>query len=326
MMFIDFTVIQCDAGNGGPGLISFRREKFVPKGGPNGGDGGRGGNIILKVDPNLHTLHDIRYNRLYKAQNGQPGGSNNKTGRNGEDIIIRVPQGTLVRNQDTAEIVADLVKPGESFILCEGGKGGKGNTHFRTAQHQTPRYAQPGLPGESGHYELELKVLADVGLVGFPNAGKSTLLSVISAAKPKIADYPFTTLVPNLGIVKYGDYKSFVIADIPGLIEGASEGKGLGHQFLRHVERNHILLFLIDGNESDPEHTFHLLLQELKKYDPVLLDKPRLVLQTKSDTLNEESRHHWQDVSFAYITISSVTGQGIPQAIQKIGDLLDALR
>ncbi len=325
-MFIDFTVIQCEAGKGGPGLVSFRREKFVPKGGPNGGDGGRGGNIILNVNPNLHTLHDVRYNRVYKAQNGQQGGSNNKTGRNGEDIIIGVPVGTIVRNQETGEIVADLVKPGENFILCRGGKGGKGNTHFRTAQHQTPRYAQPGLPGESGRYELELKVLADVGLVGFPNAGKSTLLSVISAAKPKIADYPFTTLVPNLGIVKYGDYQSFVIADIPGLIEGASEGKGLGHQFLRHVERNHILLFLIDGNEPEPETTYRLLLHELEKYDPVLLDKPRLLLQTKSDTLNEDSRENWQNLSFDYHSISSVTGQGIPEMIQRIGKILDENR
>ena len=232
-MFIDQTKVTCIAGNGGPGRASFRREKFVPKGGPDGGDGGRGGNIVFIVDTNLYTLQDVRYNRIYKAENGEPGGKSQKTGKNGEDLFIRVPSGTIIKDFESNKILADLVEDNSQFIVCKGGIGGRGNVHYKTSTNQTPRKSQPGRPGEKGTYNLELKVLADVGLVGLPNAGKSTLLSRITSAKPKIADYPFTTLQPYLGIIKVGSYRSFVMADIPGIIEGASEGKGLGHQFLK---------------------------------------------------------------------------------------------
>ena len=234
-MFIDYAKIELQAGNGGKGAVAFRREKYIDKGGPNGGDGGRGGNIIFETNPNLHTLQDIRYKRMYKAKNGHAGGSNNRTGKSGEDLIIQVPCGTIIKNLDNQTIIKDLVKENESHIVCSGGVGGKGNVHFKSATQQTPRFSQEGTKGEFLSVELELKVLADVGLVGLPNAGKSTLLSVMTTAKPKIADYPFTTLQPHLGIVKYGEYKSFVMADIPGLIEGASEGKGLGPVSYTHL-------------------------------------------------------------------------------------------
>ena len=250
-MFIDYAKIELQAGNGGKGAVAFRREKYIDKGGPNGGDGGRGGNIIFETNPNLHTLQDIRYKRMYKAKNGQSGGSNNRTGKSGDDLIIQVPCGTIIKNLDNKTIIKDLIKENESHIVCKGGFGGKGNVHFKSSTQQTPRFSQQGTKGEFLSVELELKVLADVGLVGLPNAGKSTLLSVMTTAKPKIADYPFTTLQPHLGIVKYGEYQSFVMADIPGLIEGASEGKGLGHQFLKHIERNKILLFMIDIEEAE---------------------------------------------------------------------------
>ena len=246
-MFIDYTTIELHAGNGGAGCVSFRREKYIPKGGPNGGDGGRGGNIIVIGDENLNTLQDIRYSKVYKAKNGSPGSSNEKTGKNGEDIIIRVPLGTIIRDKTSDEIVDDIVESKQEHIVCTGGKGGLGNVNFKSSTQQSPRYAQKGLVGDSGVYEFELKILADVGLLGFPNAGKSTLLSVLSKARPKIADYPFTTLEPHLGIVKSGEYKSFLMADIPGIIEGASQGKGLGLKFLRNIERNRILLLLVDG-------------------------------------------------------------------------------
>jgi len=255
-MFIDYTKVELYAGKGGSGCISFHREKFVPKGGPDGGNGGNGGNIIAVTNPNLHTLQDIRYSKIYRAKNGTPGSSSKKTGKNGKDIRIGVPIGTVIRNIDRSEIVADLVESDQEFIICKGGIGGRGNVNFKSSTQQTPRYAQPGVGGESGHFEFELKILADVGLVGFPNAGKSTLLSVVSKAKPKIANYPFTTLEPHLGIVKSGEYQSFLMADIPGLIEGASKGKGLGHKFLRHIERNRLLLCLIDGTEKNPSAVF----------------------------------------------------------------------
>ena len=250
-MFVDYTQVELTAGNGGQGCVSFRREKYIPKGGPDGGNGGRGGNIIAKSDTNLHTLQDIRYSRIYKAKNGTAGSSSMKTGKDGEDIFIHVPLGTIIKDLDTGLITAELINKEEEFVICKGGAGGRGNINFKSSTHQTPRYAQPGLEGESGKFEFELKVLADVGLVGFPNAGKSTLLSVLSKARPKIADYPFTTLEPHLGIVKTGDYKSFIMADIPGLIEGASEGKGLGHQFLRHIERNKICLLYTSPSPRD---------------------------------------------------------------------------
>lgn len=322
-MFIDYTEITCHAGKGGAGMISFRREKFVPKGGPNGGDGGNGGHIIVKVDRNLHTLHDIRYNRIYKAKNGAPGGSNQKTGKDGENVVIPVPPGTIIRDKSNNNVIADLLDHDNEVVLCQGGKGGNGNQHYKTSTNQTPRYAQPGLPGESGSFEFELKVLADVGLVGFPNAGKSTFLAAVSAAKPKIADYPFTTLIPNLGIVRYADFKTFVMADIPGLIEGASGGKGLGHTFLKHVERNRILVFLIDTNEAEPETIYKTLLDELKKYNPALLDKPRLVIRSKIDTSSEEIDAIWQHASFPYKTMSSVTGEGVKDVIMYIAKILE---
>ena len=262
-MFIDQAQIELQAGKGGAGSISFRREKFIPKGGPDGGNGGRGGNIVLIGDSNLRTLQDFRYKKKYIASNGYPGSSNSKSGKNGNDIKIRIPLGTIVKNLKSSEVVVDILHNEQSFVVCNGGKGGKGNINFKSSTHQTPRYAQDGLEGEKGLFDFELKLLADVGLVGLPNAGKSTLLSVISKAKPKIADYPFTTLHPNLGIVKYDDFKSFVIADIPGIIEGASKGKGLGHQFLKHIERNRVLLFIIESFDEKPHLTFNNLKKEL---------------------------------------------------------------
>jgi len=320
-MFIDFTVIKCISGKGGHGAVTFRREKYIPKGGPNGGDGGKGGDVIFIADNQLHTLQDIRYKKTYSAGDGQQGSTNNRTGKNGEDAIIRVPLGTAVKEIESENVVADLVEDKEQFIALKGGKGGRGNARFKTATRQTPRYAQSGIEGQVNTYALELKVLADVGLVGLPNAGKSTLLSVVSAARPKIADYPFTTLVPNLGIVKYGDYKSFVMADIPGLIEGAAAGKGLGHQFLKHVERTQVLLYLIECTEEDPQSVYETLSSELKTYNPDMDKKPQLVIRTKTDLLNEENEKNWKSFE-KYLDISSVTNSGINQLISRITELL----
>ena len=317
-MFVDYTQVELTAGNGGQGCVSFRREKYIPKGGPNGGNGGQGGNIIARSDTNLHTLQDIRYSRIYKAKNGTAGSSSMKTGKNGEDIYIHVPLGTLIKDMDTGEVVAELIAKEEEVVICKGGSGGRGNINFKSSTHQTPRYAQPGLAGESGKFEFELKVLADVGLVGFPNAGKSTLLSVLSKARPKIADYPFTTLEPHLGIVKTGDYKSFIMADIPGLIEGASEGKGLGHQFLRHIERNRILLFLIDGNDLDPKSTFNALKDELINYNKSLLLKPIILVRTKADTLNDIDNSLWKAIPEFLMEISAVTQTGLTKLVKEI--------
>jgi len=317
-MFVDYTQVELTAGNGGQGCVSFRREKYIPKGGPNGGNGGQGGNIIARSDTNLHTLQDIRYSRIYKAKNGTAGSSSMKTGKNGEDIFIHVPLGTLIKDMDTGEVVAELIAKEEEVVICKGGSGGRGNINFKSSTHQTPRYAQPGLAGESGKFEFELKVLADVGLVGFPNAGKSTLLSVLSKARPKIADYPFTTLEPHLGIVKTGDYKSFIMADIPGLIEGASEGKGLGHQFLRHIERNRILLFLIDGNDLDPKSTFNALKDELINYNKSLLLKPIILVRTKADTLNDIDNSLWKAIPEFLMEISAVTQTGLTKLVKEI--------
>jgi len=317
-MFVDYTQVELTAGNGGQGCVSFRREKYIPKGGPNGGNGGQGGNIIARSDTNLHTLQDIRYSRIYKAKNGTAGSSSMKTGKNGEDIFIHVPLGTLIKDMDTGEVVAELIAKEEEVVICKGGSGGRGNINFKSSTHQTPRYAQPGLAGESGKFEFELKVLADVGLVGFPNAGKSTLLSVLSKARPKIADYPFTTLEPHLGIVKTGDYKSFIMADIPGLIEGASEGKGLGHQFLRHIERNRILLFLIDGNDLDPKSTFKALKDELINYNKSLLLKPIILVRTKADTLNDIDNSLWKAIPEFLMEISAVTQTGLTKLVKEI--------
>ena len=288
-MFIDNAKIELQAGNGGDGAVAFRREKYIDKGGPNGGDGGRGGNIIFETNSNLHTLQDIRYKKMYKAQNGQAGGSNNQTGKSGEDLIIQVPCGTIIKNIENQTIIKDLIKEDESYIICNGGIGGKGNVHFKSATQQTPRFSQEGTKGEFLSVELELKVLADVGLVGLPNAGKSTLLSVLTTAKPKIADYPFTTLQPHLGIVKYGEYQSFVMADIPGLIEGASKGKGLGHQFLKHIERCKTLLHLIDVTEEDLIRSYKQIRAELGKYSKSLLKKNEIIVLNKTDLIDKKN-------------------------------------
>lgn len=311
-MFIDYAKIRLRAGNGGAGIVAFHREKYIDKGGPSGGNGGRGGNIIFSTNPNLHTLQDIRYRRLYKAENGNSGGANKRTGKSGEDLIIQVPCGTIIKDINTSNIVIDMVKENENHVVCQGGIGGRGNYNFKSSVQQTPRFAQQGIPGEELHVELELKILADVGLVGLPNAGKSTLLSVMTTAKPKIADYPFTTLQPHLGIVKYGEYQSFVMADIPGLIEGASQGKGLGHQFLKHIERNRILLFLIDILEPNPQDVFDKLSNELSSFNKTLMDKPTLVVRTKRDTMDEaKNLENWKNFSEEYIDISSVSNTGL---------------
>ena len=316
-MFIDYTKVELVAGHGGKGSVHFRREKYVPKGGPDGGDGGRGGHIIFQADFNLQTLQDIRYKKKYIAENGGNGEGSRKTGRGGKDVIIRVPLGTIIKKVDSDDVVADLIENNDSIIVCNGGIGGKGNLKFRSSTNRSPTQAQPGMPGESGFFEIELKVLADVGLVGLPNAGKSTLLSKISSARPKIADYPFTTLEPNLGIVKYGNYKSFVVADIPGLIEGASSGKGLGHKFLKHIERNKILLYLIDSQDQTPLKTFETLEKELLTFNPDLDVKPSLICRTKSDLQIEQS-DDWEKFQNKVHVISSVTGDGIDELISEL--------
>ena len=318
-MFIDYAEIVCESGQGGAGRVSFRREKFVPKGGPDGGDGGKGGSVVFIADRNLHTLQDIRYKKSYKAENGGSGASNQKTGKNGQDIRIPVPLGTLISNMNDNSVKADLVSDGQEFVACVGGKGGKGNINYKSSTRQTPRYAQKGIPGEKKHFSIELKVLADVGLVGLPNAGKSTLLSSVSSATPKIDDYPFTTLQPHLGIVKYGEYESFVMADIPGLIEGASKGKGLGHKFLKHIERTKLLLFLIDTADDNPLENYKLLKKELLNYNPDLDKRKYVILRTKIDTKIDNDQ--WSEID-NYLEISSVSKEGIPELIQHIGSLL----
>ncbi len=311
--FVDYVKIFCRSGNGGPGSAHLRREKFVPKGGPDGGDGGRGGHIIIKGNSQMWTLLHLRYKKHIFAGHGESGGAQGSTGADGEDAVIEVPLGTIAKDAETGEFIFEVTKDGEKHILNKGGRGGLGNTHFKSATNQTPRYAQPGEQGVEGWKILELKVLADVGLVGFPSAGKSTLLSVVSAAKPKIADYPFTTLVPNLGIVSYRDQQSFVMADIPGIIEGAHLGKGLGLRFLRHIERNSMLLFMVPADSKDHRREYFILLDELEKYNPELLDKERFLVISKSDFLDDELKkeisRELNDIPHDFI--SSVTGQGI---------------
>ncbi|HPA86211.1 MAG TPA: GTPase ObgE [Bacteroidales bacterium] len=311
--FVDYVKIYCRSGNGGAGSAHLRREKFIPKGGPDGGDGGRGGHIILKGNNQMWTLLHLRYRRHIFAENGAPGGVQQSTGADGQDIIVEVPLGTIARMENSPEILFEITEHGDEKILAKGGRGGLGNTHFKSATNQTPRYAQPGEPGIEEAFILELKILADVGLVGFPNAGKSTLLSVVSAARPKIADYPFTTLVPNLGIVSYRDDKSFVMADIPGIIEGAHEGKGLGIRFLRHIERNSMLLFLIPADSRNITEEYEILLRELGEYNPELLDKKRLLGISKSDMLDEELKDEIRKdlPAIPRVFFSSVTGEGI---------------
>lgn len=288
--FIDYVKIHCKSGDGGPGSVHFRREKFVDKGGPDGGDGGRGGHIILRGNRNLWTLLHLKYRKHVKATHGTRGGGMRSTGAQGDSVYIEVPLGTIVKNEETGTKIAEIIQDGEEVILFEGGLGGLGNSHFKNSVQQTPRYAQPGIPGKEAWVTFELKVLADVGLVGFPNAGKSTLLSVVSAAKPAIADYPFTTLTPNLGVVSYHDEQSFIMADIPGIIEGASSGKGLGIRFLRHIERNSVLLFMVSAESENILKEYQTLLKELKLYNKELLDKNRILGISKSDLLDEKEK------------------------------------
>ncbi|MCR5841162.1 MAG: GTPase ObgE [Bacteroidales bacterium] len=319
--FIDYVKIYCASGHGGAGSAHLHRAKYVPKGGPDGGDGGRGGHIILRANPQFWTLIHLKYRKNIHAEDGEKGGSDLRTGKNGTDIYLDVPIGTVAKNADTDEILFEMMEAGEERILCRGGKGGLGNNNFKTATLQTPRFAQPGEEGEEGAFVLELKLLADVGLVGFPNAGKSTLLATITAAKPKIASYAFTTLEPNLGIVRYYDDKSFVMADIPGIIEGAHEGKGIGIRFLRHIERNSVLLFMVSVEEEDIAAAYKTLLAELKQYNPELLSKQRVLAITKCDLIDAELEkmikpHLPRKVPSVFI--SSSTGQGL----QELKDLL----
>ena len=326
--FVDYVKINVASGKGGKGSTHLRREKYVAKGGPDGGDGGRGGHIILRGNSQHWTLYHLKFKRHFKAEKGNDGGKNRITGSNGKDVFIDVPLGTVVKNTNDEKINFEITRDGEEKIVCQGGKGGRGNWHFKSSTNQTPRYSQPGLPNEEMRITLELKVLADVGLVGFPNAGKSTLLSVITDAKPKIADYEFTTLKPNLGIVKYRDFKTFVMADIPGIIEGASDGKGLGHYFLRHIERNSTLLFMIPSDSDDIVNSYNILLKELKKYNPEMLDKSRLIAITKSDLLDDELREEigleiGKKIKEEFIFISSISNVGLVELKDKIWEMLN---
>ena len=323
-MFIDFAEIEVKAGNGGHGCVSFRREKFIAKGGPNGGNGGRGGDVIFRADSNLTTLLDFKYKRHYKAINGRPGEGSLKAGKSGEDIVIRVPTGTVLIDADTQQVIADLDEDDREIVVARGGRGGRGNTHFKSSTNQTPRQAENGRAGESIRLNLELKLLADVGLVGLPNAGKSTMLSVLSEARPKIADYPFTTLIPNLGIVKIRDHKSFVMADIPGIIEGASHGKGLGLQFLRHIQRTRLVVYLIDAFTDDIEETLSTLKTELTQYDRLLAKRPALVVLNKIDLFDEDARKMIsKKANPEYILFSALTGLGAKDLLNRIEHALE---
>lgn len=327
-MFVDYAVIEVYSGKGGDGAITFRREKYVPKGGPSGGDGGRGGDVILRTNSNLHTLLDFRYKKKYKAGNGNSGGSSLKDGKNGDNAIIQVPVGTVVKDFGTEKILFDLNTDKKEIVLAKGGNGGKGNSKFATSTNQTPRFAEDGKPGEQKKVILELKLIADVGLVGFPNSGKSTLISKISSARPKIADYPFTTLEPNLGIVKYKDFKSFTVADIPGIIEGASEGKGLGLKFLRHIERTRIILFLIEVTSENLKDDFDVLMSELRSYSPELVRKKIIVSLSKSDLIDPENIEELSLLKFKGIKdktfiFSSISGQGINELLDYLWQVLE---
>ena len=315
--FVDYVRLNLKSGNGGKGSVHLHREKFITKGGPDGGNGGRGGHIIVRANPNLWTLYSFKFSRHFAAGHGGDGSKNRSSGAQGNDVYIDVPLGTVVKNLNTETVVCEMVESNQELILLEGGKGGLGNWNFKSSTNQTPRYAQPGIPGQELEIILELKVLADVGLVGFPNAGKSTLLSVMTAAKPKIADYEFTTLKPNLGIVPYRDFQSFVMADIPGIIEGAAEGKGLGHYFLRHIERNSVLLFMIPADTHDVRKAFDILMGELRTYNPELIDKDYVVVLSKSDLLDDELKTEYQqemEKNFgetSHCMISSVDQSGL---------------
>ena len=326
-MFVDHAKIQVKAGDGGSGCVSFRREKYVPRGGPNGGDGGDGGDVILEVNDQLHTLLDFHYRQHFRAERGGHGQGGNRHGRRGRDKIIYVPPGTVVKDANTGEVLTDLILPKDRFIVAKGGKGGRGNAAFATSTNQAPRYAEPGTKGEERYIELELKLIADVGLVGLPNVGKSTLLARVSAARPKIANYPFTTLQPNLGLVKLNEYESCVMADIPGLIEGAHKGKGLGIRFLRHIERTRILLYMIECISPDILRDYQVLRQELESYSPTLLKKPAIIALTKMDLQPAES--WWEkipDLGLPVCPISAVSGEGLDQLLQLIRDKLCKLQ
>jgi len=326
--FVDYVKMHVSSGKGGAGSAHLRREKYVAKGGPDGGDGGRGGHIIITANPNLWTLLHLKFKRHIRAGHGENGSKQTSTGADGEDVFIEVPLGTVIRDTETQEVLKEITEEGQEFIVAQGGMGGLGNNHFKTATNQTPRYAQPGMDGVEADITLELKVLADVGLVGFPNAGKSTLLSVITAAKPKIANYEFTTLKPNLGIVQYRDFQTFVIADIPGIIEGAAEGKGLGYRFLRHIERNSTLLFMIPADAPDVAEQYDILLNELEKYNPELLDKDRLIAITKCDMLDAELKAELKkeldkSLPVEYLFISSVAQQGLTELKDRLWAMLN---
>ena len=326
--FVDYVKVNVSSGKGGKGSVHLHREKFITKGGPDGGDGGRGGHIIIRGNSNHWTLYHLKFKRHFRAEEGGHGSKSRSTGADGTDVYVDVPLGTVIRDTETNDIIFEITSENEEMIIAEGGKGGRGNWHFKSPTRQTPRYAQPGLDGEEKNITLELKVLADVGLVGFPNAGKSTLLSVLTSAKPKIADYEFTTLKPNLGIVEYRDYQSFVVADIPGIIEGAAEGKGLGHYFLRHIERNSVLLFLIPADADDIARQYEILLDELRRYNPEMLDKERFIAISKSDMLDDELKKEFKleldkTLPIDYMFISSVAQEGLTELKDKLWKMLN---
>jgi GTP-binding protein len=332
-MFVDEATITASGGDGGNGCLSFRREKYVPKGGPDGGDGGHGGSVILVADEGVSTLLAFRYRTLFRAKRGQHGLGSNKTGRTGDDLVVRVPVGTVVLDEDGVVVLADLTKEEERFVAARGGDGGRGNARFATATNRAPTRHEPGWPGEKRILRLELKLLADAGLIGFPNAGKSTLISRISAARPKIADYPFTTLQPHLGVVDRGDYRSFVVADIPGLIEGASDGAGLGHRFLRHVERCRLLLHLVDPADQsrDPVEGIETLNRELRNYSSDLAVKPQMLVLTKADIVQdlepvERLQCRAAELGLPCLSVSAVSGEGLDILIGRVGEKLDELR
>jgi GTP-binding protein len=326
--FVDYVKIHVSSGNGGSGSAHLHREKYITKGGPDGGDGGRGGHVIIRGDKNLWTLFHLKFKRHVRAEHGGNGSKSRSSGSDGSDEYIDVPLGTVIRDTETQEIIQEITEDGKEYVVAEGGKGGLGNWHFKSSTNQTPRYAQPGIECKEVDVTLELKVLADVGLVGFPNAGKSTLLSVITAAKPKIADYEFTTLKPNLGIVQYRDFKTFVVADIPGIIEGAAEGKGLGYRFLRHIERNSTFLFLIPADASNIANQYEILVDELRRYNPEMLDKDRLIAISKSDMLDAELKAELkaeldENLNADYVFISSVAQQGLTELKDRLWEMLN---
>ncbi|MEK6532052.1 MAG: GTPase ObgE [Deltaproteobacteria bacterium] len=334
MKFIDEAEILVAAGHGGRGCVSFRREKYVPKGGPDGGDGGDGGDIVFVADQRLTSLLDFRYRREYKAERGEHGMGSLCHGKNGMDLVIKVPVGTLIKDTASGEDIADLTKDGEVFLCCRGGRGGKGNAHFKTSTHQTPRFAQPGMDGGEGRLKLVLKLLADVGIIGFPNAGKSTLISMISAARPKIAQYPFTTLVPNLGVVRFGDFGGFVVADIPGLVEGAHRGKGLGVKFLKHIERTGLFIHVLDlcpPEDKDPVLDFKAVIAELKAFNEKLSERPQIVALNKIDVPEARQRvpqmlNFFNALGIKVFAISAATGEGVKDLVACVGMEVEKIR